>query len=632
MSLIFGFRLSDGAERADLPVHEMYKGIALYPYEKHSNQIKGGVGFSQVLTYNTPEARHENSPVFIDDRKVLFTSQGRIDNRAELATLLKISSYSHLSDGFFILQSFLRWGKECVHYLKGDWSFAVYNFVEQELFLARDPIGNTALYYYKDKFGFYFSSSIKSILSLTNYEKQLNELYFIKLLTTWNIREKPSGETIYKNIFSIPQGHHLSFKDGDIHLKKYWNPQQKPVRRYKNKQRYADEMFEILTTAVKSKLRTETGVVAQLSGGLDSSTVGYIAAELLKKENKVLTTFSHVPFYTREIQNDILGHNRILNERPLIEAIASASGNINPIFLDSANYSIIKGIKNFLKVYDSPLHSATNLFWGQDLMENAKQKGFSTMLGGDGGNGTISFAGIDYLLPFSLSTFIRHPLHFARNQIAKPIAYRYFNKTLNNMKGSLANLEKIVQGVFATNSILEAYDILNDIRINKKVLYKFIDNINDQKQNFVDLYSLRGLYGAASNHYFGVEYRDPTVDINVLEYFFGIPNEVFFDNDYNNRMLVKKMMKGKIPDHVLFEKKKGLQSSDIVYRAKAQAGEISAYLKMASKSDAVNHYIDTRSLTEEWESFLTNQHLNAYQIQPLLKALKFAIFLQQNFD
>src|SRR5690606_16054817 len=118
--------------------------------------------------------------------------------------------------------------------------------------------------------------------------------------------------------------------------------------------------------------------------------------------------------------------------------------------------------------------------------------------------------------------------------------------------------------------------IVSDVKKNNRQFASYITNIQTRKALLVDLYNSRSLFGAACGQYYGFELRDPCTDQDLMEYFFSIPNDAFFDDDYNNRVLIKRMMKDRLPDKVLFEKRKGLQSADIFYRVKAQQQEISA--------------------------------------------------------
>lgn len=631
MSQIWGFYNYDNDYNTTLINAQMYAPIKSFPHIKHHIETRENVGMGHMLVANTPEAVYESLPVYLDKEQVLFTAQGRIDNRAELARKLDLKIDSSYTDGKLILQSYLKWKNDCVSYLRGDWSFAVFDCADQELFIARDQMGYTSLYYYEDETGFYFSSSIKSLLSLPGYQKKLNEIHFVRQLTLWDDSVDKSN-TYFKDIFSLPIAHKLSVKNRKITQQRYWHPQNIPLIYRKKRQDYADEMLYLFQSAVKARLRSHKPVASMLSGGLDSSAVSYIAADLLKQQNIRLTTFSHVPFFAEEIQNDKEQHRRILDETPLIMEVVGASGNISPTLLTSEKQSIVSGMMEAINVCNAPSHGSANLYWVYDIYKTTSQKSFGTLLTGEGGNGSISFAGTDYLLPFNMASLALHPYQFLRTQIAKRIAKKYFNKYLNKRRDVADSLKKYVSNIFLNPTILEAYQIEEDIAKNDKEIHRHISNIQEIKELFIDFYYLRSLRGAVCGHYYGFEMRDPCTDVDLMEYLFSIPNEGFFDHHYNNRMLVKRMMNGKIPDKVLFEKRKGLQSADIAYRVKAQSDEITETIQTVSQSAAANHYINTKELTETWLSYSKQSYIQPYQMQRLLKALQFALFLHTNFD
>lgn len=609
----------------------MYQPIINFPHKDFKVSLFKQAAFGHLLTYNTPEALHEKMPVLLSEIGALIVAEGRLDNRTELARQLGLQYDEQLSDGKIISEAYKKWGIQCNHHLKGNWSLAVFDSVEQELFIALSPTGYASLYYYQDETGFYFSSSIKSLIALPNYRKELNELHFIRYLTMWDdtLTDK---DTFYKNIQSLPMAHSLTLKNKKIHIQKFWSPLHTSIRKYKNKQDYADEMLELLTRSVKLRLRSYAPVASMLSGGLDSSTVSYIAADIQKKSTTPLHTFSHIPLYAKQMEQDAIHQTRIVDESPFIKAIAQTSNNIHPEFLNSAHYSIINGMTDAASICNFPLHGACNLYWLFDIYRTVAKQGFGTLLSGEGGNGSISFAGIDYLLPFTLKSFLSNPYLSVRTSIVKPLAISYLGSYLNKKRDTSQSLKKYVTNIFLNDAIIEQYGILADIDQNNKELHRYIQDIKEWKSLFIDIYQPRSILGAAISHYYGFELRDPTTDIDLLEYFFSIPNDAFFDEHYNNRMLVKRMMKGKLPDSVLFEKKKGLQSADIVYKVRAQAAEITETIESVCKSPIVNHYMDTRQLSNTWQQYIIQPHLEPYPIQRLLKALQFAMFLQMNFD
>lgn len=632
MSLLFGSVAYTQPNNNDAEVlSAMYHAVKDFPQQKKDLVLHQNAHFGHILTYNTPESLYEKLPVYLPGEKILFTAQARIDNRAELARQLSSPDNEQTTDGNLILKAYLHWGKDCVKYLRGNWSFAVFDYQEQELFIARDQTGYTALYYYQDETGFYFSSGIKSLLSLPSYHKELNELHFVRNLTLWD-DSKTSDETFYKNIFTLPLAHTLTLKNKNIRLQRYWHPENIPITKHKNHQDYVVEMMEVFTRAVNARLRSQQPVASMLSGGLDSSSVTIIASELLKQQNKTLTTFSHIPLFVKELMADKENESRILDETPLIREVANAAGNIHPVFLNSADYSVIKGMRDWIEISSKPVHASVNLYWLLDIYNQTAHQGYGALLSGEGGNGSISFNGLDYLLPYRFTTFIRHPYLFLRQQIAKPIAHKYFSNLLLKRRNATSNLVKYVSNIFCHPAILNKYDIIQDINRGHKNLIVYHKDVRELKKMFIELYKPRSISGAACAHHFGFELRDPTADVEIIEYFFTIPNEVFFDEHYNIRMLIKRMMKGKIPDKVLFEKRKGLQSADIAYRVKAQEAEISATIDAVLKSPAANHYIDLPGLNATWQQYKKQPYVDPYSYQRLLKALHFAMFLQMHFD
>ncbi len=633
MNVIFGAWQYNDHYSVDLSLQKMYTGLGRLPHKRHTIKTTSEAGFGHLTSNNAFSQHQGDQPAYLRENQLLFVSQSRIDNMGQLTKKLGLEHEkitSHSSD-FVLLQAYRKWGRDCISHLRGEWCFAAFDSTTQELFIAQSPTGYTALYYYHDHNGFYFSSSIKGILQLPNYSKRLNENHFIRQLTLWD-RESGAYDTFYSNVFSLPPAHTIIVKDHTVRVEKYWQPQITEKRIYKKKQRYADEMMELFVAAVKSRLCGNKSVASTLSGGLDSSAVSYTAAELLKLQNTPLTTFSHVPLFTSEILKDIENENSVLDETPFIHDIVKASGNIDSILLDSANYSVLNGMIDFLDIYNAPAHGACNAYWLLDIYRSAAQKGVEVLLKGEGGNGSISFAGAYHLLPVSISGFIHHPVSFIKSRIAKPIVQTFFSGYFHKRSHKRNSLRKYAFNVFARPDRLEQYGINMNISANDKIRRPFPDDIQHNKELFLSLYNVRSAIGAASGQYYGLELRDPTIDQDLIEYFFSIPNEAFFDKHFNNRMLVKRMMHGKIPDKVLFEKRKGLQSADIVYRVKAQASEIAAAIENIKSSTSASYYIDTKNLSDTWQLYLHQPYVEPYQMQNLLKALQFALFLQINFD
>ena len=103
----------------------------------------------------------------------------------------------------------MRWGKACVDRLLGDFAFAIWDKLEQKLFIARDHLGLKPLYYYKTDRVIIFASEIKAIFSLTPCELNHNRIadYLIGSLEGYD-----KEITFYKGIKRLSPAHFNKYR------------------------------------------------------------------------------------------------------------------------------------------------------------------------------------------------------------------------------------------------------------------------------------------------------------------------------------------------------------------------------------------------------------------------------------
>lgn len=620
MSLIFGI-IDNKTENIPDSLEKMFNGISHVPYESLKTKTVSEAGFGHLLTYNTPEAVFENQPVYLSEQQLLITSEARLDNRDALARQLEIRLHSRIPDGELIRHAYLKWQKKCVSYLIGDWSFAVYDIQKQELFLARDQQGYTSIYYFYDGKQFAFASSAKSIFSLSRFTKKINIRHFLGGLLLWQPDDK--NLQAYENLHIVPPAHTLSFKDGKITTARYWFPENIQERNYKNTDDYAEELREILMEAVRVRLRSYKSVASTLSGGLDSGSVSAMAAHLLKEKGQSLTTFSHVPLFKEELSLE-KESNRLLDETGNILAVVNHCGNIRSRLLDSSNVSPTEGFIRAMSIYDTHFHAACNAFWLIDLPGQAAKEGFSTLLTGEMGNATISFGGVRYQLPWYHPSLIFEPEKLIR-LIARALMLKYNPSYYEQRDGSL-NI--YISNSYIHKRILDEWGVLEDIREKSKGFSKYYPNA---KAGMLDILNIganpRCQIGHINTNEFGLEYRDPTADINVIEFCLSIPNYAFFDNRGNNKIILKKMMKGYLPHSVLHATKKGLQASDIKYRLLQNKDSVNELLSVFRSSPHVKDLINVEKLVDDWKDFTK---ISTKAANEFLKGLMYSYFWHSN--
>lgn len=156
------------------------------------------------LSYvNAPEAIYETLPRRMGNG-LWLTAEARIDNRHQLFRRLRVprERRKEMPDGELIERAYLEWGETCTDHLYGDWSFAVWDPRAQELFLARDHHGITALYYCVDHRTFAFASDRRALLALLQAPQPIDQLYLAQMLLAWPVYH---GErTVYTSIRRLP--------------------------------------------------------------------------------------------------------------------------------------------------------------------------------------------------------------------------------------------------------------------------------------------------------------------------------------------------------------------------------------------------------------------------------------------
>ena len=586
MSAITGIFNLNGKPVEASQIEDMKASIRLWGPEASSSWIEGNTGLGHLLSYNTPEALYEKQPLTDTSGRYVLVSRARIDNRDELQTEFAIpgNEMATTPDSFFILAAFKKWGRDCVHHLLGDWAFAIWDKMKQELFIARDHHGNTGLFYFRSPDVFVFGSSIKSLLANGNVSKEINELYITKILVSW----PPLGhETAYSQIFRLPPAHFLLISKESFEVKRYWYLENTPELHLSAPSDYYEKFLEVFTDAVKVRLRSYKPVASTLSGGLDSGSVSALAASELKKQNQRLQCYCAVPLY--DISQLDLGRNRFGDEGFLAEETARFSGNIDLEKVTSADISIPDSIRLQLAIHMEPAHAAGNYHWIASILKQARASGYGTLLTGQGGNATISYTGVPS--PPTLPAIIER---LFKNEISSASALRHIIKAL--LPEPLVEQYRHFK---AENNPWEKYSAINPgyaKKINLNSLMKqeghnphFRQPLDAKAARLAILKpgkSLVGSFWQNSGAEYGIEVRDPSFDKKLMEFCFAVPNRIYKD-EKGDRLLIRNAMASFMPDNVILNKKRGRQASDLVFRVRENADELNSVISGFNNNEQI---------------------------------------------
>jgi asparagine synthase (glutamine-hydrolysing) len=212
-------------------------------------------------------------PMQDEHYQVILVFNGEIYNYQLLRKELIQQGYAFKteSDTEVILASWIIWKESCVDHLEGMFAFALYDFVSQELFLARDRLGVKPLYYsFLDAGGVAFSSEIKALMIHPLIKKQLDTTAVIDYLSLGYI---PDPKTPYQNVRQLNPGHCLLVNaQGKSRCWRYWDVEFN-TSHFIDIQTALTTFEHLFDQAVSKRLQAEVPIGAFLSGGLDSSAV-----------------------------------------------------------------------------------------------------------------------------------------------------------------------------------------------------------------------------------------------------------------------------------------------------------------------------------------------------------------------
>jgi asparagine synthase (glutamine-hydrolysing) len=208
------------------------------------------------------------------DQPLTITADARIDAREEL--LAKLKPNQSLTDTDLILHAYEAWGEDCVKHLIGDFAFAIWDSRSQRLFCARDHFGVKPFFYARLANTFIFSNTLNALRREARVSDTLNEIAIGDYLL-FGVNQDLSTTT-FKDIQRLPPGHSLTVSKESITIRRYWTPAISGKVRFRDRNSYVERFSELLSLAVKDRLRTDR-VAVSMSGGLDSTSIAAIARD-----------------------------------------------------------------------------------------------------------------------------------------------------------------------------------------------------------------------------------------------------------------------------------------------------------------------------------------------------------------
>jgi len=276
MSVQFGIWNFEGQQPTPDYIEKVSATLAPYGPDSNEAYSKSGVQILYRGFYTTKESHRETQP-HVSGSGSVITWDGRLDNRAELISELREPLACVSTDVAIVAAAYDRWGALCFSRFIGDWALSVWNAAQRFLILAKDPIGTRHLFYSLDNNQVTWSTVLDPLVRLAGKTFALNEEY----LAGWFSMFPAVHLTPWVGIHAVPASSSVLLAPGKQTIRKYWDFDSSRTIRYRTDAEYEEQFRVAFAKAVQRKLRSDRPVLAELSGGRDSSSIVCMADIIL---------------------------------------------------------------------------------------------------------------------------------------------------------------------------------------------------------------------------------------------------------------------------------------------------------------------------------------------------------------
>jgi asparagine synthase (glutamine-hydrolysing) len=448
-------------------------------------------------------------------------------------------SFSSETDSEVILAAYAFWGEECVTKFNGMWAFAIYDKVEQTLFCSRDRFGVKPFYFTENESSFAFGSEIKQLLHFLKIRK-VNTAVMINYLVLG--LENYTDETFFEGVYELKPSHNLVYS---------LNTHEKKIYRYYSIS--IDNKLETLSLdesvnhwssefkrSVSYRLRSDVEVGTCLSGGLDSSAVASVAAEI--------TAINKGPQFSAFTAQSLDSKR---DETTYAKSVASHC-NLKWHTVKPKTDDFFAEIDQIIHLQEEPFGSPS-IVMQYFVMQLVHKAGLKVLLDGQGGDETLLGYERYYPAYFLLQSPIKFPgsiLSASRHSklsLFKLLQYyAYFTSAKLRIKRQKKRWE----------FIKKQYLQLVDENLVKHIAesYKDIKKLQITELSKTQLPHLLKYEDRNSMH-FSIETRLPFLDFKLVEASLSINNDFKIHKGWT-KYILREAIKSKLPSEIVWRKNK----------------------------------------------------------------------------
>jgi asparagine synthase (glutamine-hydrolysing) len=505
----------------------------------------------------------------ISESGVTVFWDGRLDDRANLIHQLGGNLSHRSADGEIVAAAYDRWRCDCFAKLLGDWAVAIFDSREDALVLAKDFAGSRPLYYATSKSQAVWSNALECIVPYDGERRSLNLDY----LAGWMSSFPSLALTPYVGIHSVPPCSYVLVRRGEVRIHKYWDFNPEARVEYRTDREYEECFLALFSQSVERRLRSDAPVLAELSGGMDSSAIVCVADDLARRKGSANDALQTVSFFSNDEPD--------WDERPYFEAVERKRGRTG-FHIDVAGSGNFRLGQDSYRFPPTPACSGGISTAETRLAEIVKQNGFRVLLSGLGGDEVLGGVPTpvpelaDLLVAGRISQFFSraYAWSFAKR---KPV-YSILTETLREFLPIVIRLgahrtqpPAWLEPAFAKRLRRTAPGYASRLQLTR-IRPSFQQNLEALEVLRAQVASSSG--GATS----AVERRYPYLDRDLLRFLYAIPREQIL-RPGERRSLMRRALAGIVPKEVLERRRKAFAVRGPVSTIASQAESVRSLLR-----------------------------------------------------
>ena len=292
MSVQAGIWNFDGRPIDRKMIDDLSESLKQQGPDGESLYLNGSVGLLYRPFHTTAESRQEKQPC-VSRGGFIITWDGRLDNREVLIADLRSDLDAGPTDLAIFAAAFDRWDTDCFRRIVGDWAVSIWKPEQRELLFAADYMGIRHLFYYLKNNQIWWSTDLSPLVLLSGDKFHIDDDY----IAGYFAHDPDAHLTPYREIREVPPGQFVRIRNSSVSVERYWRFSSKSRIRYKTDAEYEEHFRHLFRQSVHRRLRSDSPILAELSGGLDSSSIVCMADDVIAKRGGQIPLLDTISYY-----------------------------------------------------------------------------------------------------------------------------------------------------------------------------------------------------------------------------------------------------------------------------------------------------------------------------------------------